>query len=240
MSAVYLPPGSLAEGARVRLPSDEAHHLKVRRASDAERVRLLDGAGTVALGQLDDGADGWHAVVEHVTQVPEPPPLIVAVGAGDRERFALVVEKATEFGATDVVAVSTERSRSVAGRVRPDHLERLVGRAVAALKQSGGAWLPRVRGPMAFEEALELGNACQRWLASASDEHVAPSGVSGPLAVLVGPEGGFTSAERDAALLTGWEPVRLARGTLRFETAAIAALALASAARAALATEGSP
>ena len=52
------------------------------------------------------------------------------------------------------------------------------------------------------------------------------------MAILVGPEGGFSTSERDAALLSGWEPVRLARGTLRFETAAIVAVALVAAARA--------
>ena len=60
---------------------------------------------------------------------------------------------------------------------------------------------------------------------------------AGPLAVMVGPKGGFTVKERDAALGAGWAPVRLARATLRFDTAGIVALALAAAARAGDRTE---
>lgn len=232
MSALLLPSGSLAEGAAVDIPPDEAHHLRVRRATDGEQVRLIDGAGRVGLGVLEQHGSGWRALIEHVNSVPPAPALVIAVGGGDRERFGLIVEKATELGATDIVAVDTHRSRSVAGRVRPEHVEKLAGRALASLKQSGGAWLPRVRGPVAFEDALRLGIGGRRWLASVSDEQSATAPRDGPMAILVGPEGGFSTSERDAALLSGWEPVRLARGTLRFETAAIVAVALVAAARA--------
>jgi 16S rRNA (uracil1498-N3)-methyltransferase len=231
MSAVLVPAGSLAVGSRIRLPADEAHHLRVRRVAPGQRVRLLDGAGVVGLGTAHEEDDGWAVSVESLATVPPPEELIVAAGAGDRERFAWLVEKATELGATRIIPVETERSMSVSGRVRPEHLERLQRRSLEALKQSGGAWAPRVAPPTSLEDAIEAGRDCTRWLASASDEHVPESFTRGPLAVLVGPEGGFTAHERDRALHAGWQPVRLAPAMLRFETAALAALALAAAAR---------
>jgi 16S rRNA (uracil1498-N3)-methyltransferase len=202
-----------------------------------QRVRLLDGAGVVALGTAHEDNDGWAVSVESLTAVPLPDELIVAAGAGDRERFSWLVEKATELGATRIIPVETERSVSVAGRVRPEHLERLQRRSLEALKQSGGAWAPRVDPPTSLDDVLEAGRDCTRWLASASDEHVPETFTRGPLAVLVGPEGGLTARERDRALHAGWQPVRLAPAMLRFETAALAALALAAAARVRL---GSP
>jgi 16S rRNA (uracil1498-N3)-methyltransferase len=110
-------------------------------------------------------------------------------------------------------------------------MERLQRRSLEALKQSGGAWAPRVDAPMPLAHVLDAGRDCTRWLASASDEHVPESITRGPLAILVGPEGGLTAGERDTAMRAGWQPVRLAPATLRFETAAIAALAHAAAAR---------
>lgn len=237
MSAILLPAGAVAPGTTVDLPDDELHHLRVRRASVGDRVRVIDGAGIVGLGRLASRNGGWTIEVESARRVGRAAPLVLLAGAGDRDRFGLLVEKATELGATEVVAVETERSRSVAGRVRGEHLDRLRKRALEALKQCGGAWVPEVRGPLAFEDALGFGGDCTRWLASASDERLPGEVPRGPLAVLVGPEGGFTVKERDAALGAGWAPVRLARATLRFDTAGIVALALAAAARAGDRTE---
>ena len=56
--------------------------------------------------------------IESVEQVPPPPPLCLAVGAGDRDRFAWLVEKAAELGATRVVPLETERTAGVANRLR--------------------------------------------------------------------------------------------------------------------------
>lgn len=240
MSAFLVSPGALATGAVVPLSAAESHHLRVRRVDSAERVRLLDGAGVVGLGSVRPTDDGWEVTVESVATVPQPAELLLAAGAGDRERFAWLVEKATELGATRIVPVETERSRSVSGRVRPEHMERLERRALEALKQSGGAWAPRVDPPMSLVDALALGSDCTRWLASASDEHVPDVIPRGPLAILVGPEGGLTGTERDLALRAGWQPVRLAPAMLRFETAAIAALAHAAAARVRMRKRGEP
>lgn len=240
MSAVLVTPGALEPGKTVKLSPDEAHHLRVRRVPSESRVRLLDGSGMVGLGSAREADGGWEVSVESVTAVPPPQELVLAAGGGDRERFAWLVEKATELGATRIVPIETERSRSVSGRVRPEHVERLTRRMFEALKQSGGAWAPRLDGPTAFSDALELGRDCTRWLASVSDEHVPATITNGPMAFLVGPEGGLTTNERDQALRGGWHPIRLAAATLRFETAALAALAHAAAARARVARSEEP
>ena len=84
--------------------------------------------------------------------MPAPPrQLVLAVGAGDRERFAWVVEKATELGVTAVIPLESERTAGVATQIRPQHLERLRRHALEAVKQCGAAWATRVEEPVSVD-----------------------------------------------------------------------------------------
>lgn len=222
-----LVPGPVSVGETVDLDADEAHHLRVRRAAEM-RVALRDGRGLVGEGMLVTSGRRAAVTVERVAAVPPPPPLVLAVGAGDRERFAWLVAKSAELGVTRVVPLETERSKSVAGRLRDDQLLRLRRRALEAVKQSGAAWAPQVSDPASLERFLgEAGPGTGPgawWLADgegASPPAVLPPEL--PVTVLIGPEGGLTPDERGAALAAGCVAVGLGPHVLRFETAAIAA-----------------
>ena len=109
-----------AAGDVVQLDADEAHHLRVRRAAgprsaDAS-VAVRDGAGLLAEGRLSVEGRRVLVAIEHAERAAPPPPLVLAVGAGDRERFGALVEKAAEVGATEVVPLETARSLSVGSR----------------------------------------------------------------------------------------------------------------------------
>ena len=217
------PDGELRDG--------EAHHLQVRRAEPGETVEVRDGEGLVARGTLRRVGKLWRVEVDARERAPSPPPLVLAVGAGDRERFAWVVEKATELGVTAVIPLESERTAGVGTRLRPQHLERLRRHALEAVKQSGAAWATRVEEPVALDTIVALQPGGARWLADV-DGQVAPPVLSDePLTVVIGPEGGFTAGERDRLLAAGFDPIRLGAHTLRFETAAIAAAAAAVAGR---------
>ncbi len=223
VTAVLVAPGSLEPGRRLELPEEEAHHLRVRRATTGQAVRLLDGAGGIGEGMLAALGPRWAVTVGAVRLVPPPPALVLAVGAGDRERFALVVEKAAELGATAVIPLETDRSRNVAGRVRPGHLERLRQRGREALKQCSGAWAPDVSEPTPLDVLL-AGAEGARWVADGAGDLPPALGPASPVTVAVGPEGGLTEGERERLAGGGFAPVRLGPRILRFETAAIAAL----------------
>ncbi len=211
--------------ARFDPEPDDRHHLGVRRAAPDDPVEVLDGRGGIAAGRLvGEPKTAWVAI-DAVRRVPRPPPLALLVGAGDRDRFLWLVEKAQELSATRVVPVTTERVRGVATRVRAEQLTKARRRAVEALKQSGGAWLLELDQPIELLPALAGVDAPVRWLADGAGRAPGPVG-GAAVAVLVGPEGGLTSTEREAAQAAGFEPVRLAAATLRFETAAIAAAAV--------------
>lgn len=227
---ILVPPGAAA-GDTVELDPDEAHHLRVRRADDAT-AGLRDGVGLIGEGVLARDGRRMLVRVSRVERVPPPAPLVVAVGAGDRERFALLAEKAAELGVTRIVPLETERARSVAGRVRAESLERIRRRALEAIKQCGSAWAPEIAEPISLEEFLAQAPEGEHWLADA-DGTPPPVGIApaGAVAVVVGPEGGLTPAERGFATKAGYVPVTLSAHTLRFETAAIAAAVAANLAR---------
>lgn len=223
---VLLPPGADVVPGRVgSLPEDERHHLRVRRADAlGATVRWTDGRGRHGTARLvsDRGEVEWLDVHE----VPAPAPLLLAVAAGDRERWLWLAEKATELGATVLLPVETERSRHVATRLRPEQVSRLEARAREALKQCGAVWAPVVTPIVPLAELpSRVERGLGRWLADA--DGTAPRGVAedAGIAVAVGPEGGFTDGERALLLGEAFEPVRFGPHVLRFETAALAAAA---------------
>lgn len=227
MITVLAVPGSIVVGEMVTVSESEEHHLAVRRADPAIQVRVVDGAGTLGWGPLGLKGRVPAVTVERVEQVKRSAPVTLAIGAGDRDRFIGMIEKVVELGATRIVPLDTARSLSVANRLRDKHLDKLERRAHEAIKQSGNPWLPEIVPPVSLESFLAGDLPDHRWLADPG------GGVPGPLApresvaIVVGPEGGFTDLERAALLHEGFEPVGLGPYVLRFDTAAVAALTLA-------------
>jgi 16S rRNA (uracil1498-N3)-methyltransferase len=215
--------GSLRDG--------EAHHLQVRRVEPGETVELRDGEGLVGRGTLRRSGKTWCVEAGATERMAPPPPLVLAVGAGDRERFAWVVEKASELGVTAVVPLECERTAGVATRVRSQHLDRLRRHALDAVKQSGAAWATRVDEPVSLDALVGQPPDGARWLADAAGGPAPAMLGNARVTVVIGPEGGLTPAERERVLAAGFEAIRLAANTLRFETAAVAAAAAAVAGR---------
>ena len=192
---------------------------------------VRDGAGLSGHGTLVRDGESWAVEIEALSLVPPPAELVLAVAAGDRDRFEWLVEKASELGATAIVPLETERSVGVATRVRSRHLDKLRRQALEAIKQNGAAWATVIEEPLALERFLSAGRTGKRWLADLEGAPPPATLGSDPVTVIVGPEGGLTIGERSAILATGFEPVRLGAYTLRFETAALAAAAAVNGAR---------
>ena len=115
------------------LDATEVHHLRVRRAGEVIPVEVRDGEGLVGAGVLRTGRGAAQVAIERAQQVARPVPLRLAVAAGDKDRFAWLVEKATELGVTDILPVETDRTAAVASRVRTGQLGRLRRRALEAV-----------------------------------------------------------------------------------------------------------
>lgn len=224
-------PGPFAPGTRLDLPPEEKHHLEVRRAKAGDPVEVLDGAGSVGQGLLVAEGRSWLVELSGVARRSAPPALALLVGAGDRDRFTWLVEKAVELGVTRLTPLDTVRSRNVATRIRSNHGDKLERRAVEALKQSGGAWALGLTEPMSVVAAASLVTEPVRWLADPAGHAPAPVSHDTSIVIAVGPEGGFVDEERDVLRAHGFLPVRLGSRVLRFETAALAAAAWVGALR---------
>jgi 16S rRNA (uracil1498-N3)-methyltransferase len=153
------------------------------------------------------------------------------VAAGDRERFAWMAEKAVELGVSAIIPLETERTAGVASRLRDTNSVKLRRVILEATKQCGAAWAPMIEAPQPLAEFLAREIEGTGWLADSAGAPPPGTLDDAPLTAVVGPEGGFTAAERAALVSAGYRPVTLGTNTLRFETAAVAAAAAAGTAR---------
>jgi len=228
---VLIPPGGWAAGQRVSLDDNEVHHLRVRRAQDREIVELLDGTGLRGTGRLVQTGKLWAVEIQSAQHEPRPADLTLAVAAGDRDRFSWMVEKAVELGVTCILPLETARSSGVATGIRDAHLRRLRRQALEATKQCGVAWAVQVEEPLSLDNFRGRPLTGPGWLADSSGAPPPTSLDGSAMTVVIGPEGGLTEAERAGLVAAGYLPVVLGPYTLRFETAALAAAALATTAR---------
>lgn len=220
-------------GEVVLLDDDETRHIRSVRLAEGSPVVLTDGRGNqraATLGALR-GSRREVLLGERIP-VPAPAPVELAVAAGNRSRMLWLIEKAAEFGIQAVILLETERSRSVADAGRSaafrDKAER---RALAALKQSGAGRLPEVFGVRELPEFLAEYETRGRTVGLVLDRSGAPlAGLLGvptePVTLLVGPEGGLSEAELGSCERAGFRRAGLGPSILRFETAALAALAV--------------
>ena len=133
------------------------------------------------------------------------------------------MEKATELGVAAVRFVASERAvRGVDGKA----LARLGRVAAAALEQCGGARLPELSGPHALGELPDLLAGTAAWCLDPEAATPLEDRATAPVAVLVGPEGGWTPAELAAIRAAGARAATFGGRVLRVETAAVVAAAL--------------
>ena len=102
-------------------------------------------------------------------------------------------------------------------------------RMTSALIQSGGGWLPDIFPEATIERAVAAAPLGTRLLLSKDGEPMAGVPMTTPVTIALGPEGGMEPSERDAFLGAAFLPVKLGEATLRFETAGVAAVAIAAA-----------
>ncbi len=223
-------------GATLELSADEAGHARTLRLRAEAPVRITDGKGAAWSARVvESGRRRTTCRLEALLPAEGPTPVDLWMPVAHRDRSLWLVEKAVELGVRSISWVVWGRSASVADAGRSaGFAERARRRALAALKQSGGAHLPELSEPVGL--ALALGRVpadTARWLADAEGEpllQAAREGDAREASILIGPEGGARDEERTACLEAGFRPVSLGPRTLRFETAALVALALARAA----------
>lgn len=223
---------ALAPDGQVELDRAQAHYLlSVLRLRDGGEVLAFngrDGEWRVRIEATGRKAVGLVAI-EQVRPQPAPPDLLYLFAPLKHARLDYLVQKAVEMGAGELRPVLTRRT--VAARV---NLDRMRANAVEAAEQCGILHLPAVREPVALDaalQALESGRLlvfCDEDAPVASPvEALTGAEPSAGIAVLIGPEGGFTPEERArAGAHANVRRLSLGPRILRADTAAVAALAL--------------
>ena len=209
----------------MRLPEGEARHvLKVLRGRDGDPLEVVDADGRLFLAELGPGDE---ARVLEVLEGYEEVGLSLYQAVPKGGRMDLVVEKATEVGATRIVPLLTER-----GLVRPGDAK--VGRwrrvAEAAARQSLRMVVPEVTQPVSFSEAVREAGGEGVLLHNEPDLAPLEALISAPASLFVGPEGGWSEEELQAAEEAGLALAQLGPYRLRSETAGVVAAARARAA----------
>jgi 16S rRNA (uracil1498-N3)-methyltransferase len=234
---LYLPPGDEHHRTGPSLSPEESHHaLKVCRLRKGHRVRAVDGEGHEFLLRLGP-SQGSRLHVEILARRTSPRELRWDVALGlpllhRASRLEWMLEKATELGVHRFWPVRTKRTVVVPVSERFERRrqrwERIV---VAAMKQAGRAWRPRIEPPRGLEELLVAGGRrCVLWATPAGEAMPArawleEAGREGFL-LLVGPEGGWDEAEEEMLRDRGARAVRLGPHRLRSETAVVQMLSL--------------
>ncbi|HYN80985.1 MAG TPA: RsmE family RNA methyltransferase [Gemmatimonadaceae bacterium] len=230
--ATFFSSDQFVAGEHVSLGDEAAQHARVLRIGPGSAVELRNGAGGAARGDIARMSKRSVMIdVEEVWSLRPAPPVHLLVPVADRDRMLVLAEKATELGVASWRPVMWKRSRSVAGRGEgPTFVGRIRARMISALTQSGGGWLPEIHPSAQVSRAIAAAPPGTRLLldASAAQTMLAVDPVF-PLVIALGPEGGLADEERQEMVDGFFTPVRLASTVLRFETAGIAALAVARA-----------
>ncbi|MEP6691853.1 MAG: RsmE family RNA methyltransferase [Gemmatimonadaceae bacterium] len=228
MRATFFVDEPFAAGRPATLSENEANHAHVRRLGVGEQVRVVDGRGAIGEGTLVRLAKSGGLIdVERVTAVEPPPAVHLMVPIADRDRMLWLAEKAAELGVSSWRPVIWKRSRSVTPRGEGVGFQAKVrARMLAALTQSGGAWLPILYPDATLDRALAAAPTGTRLLLDAAGDAIVMRTLAVPVTVALGPEGGVEDEERASLVFAGFAPVSIAPTTLRFETAGVASLAI--------------
>ncbi len=228
MPHFFVPPSGI-RGGRFFITGGECRHLKtVRRTKPGDVLSLFDGTGKTYEG-LVDKADNEEISGAITSEGSAPVPavrirLFQSVPKGDR--FDWFIEKAPELGVEAVIPMVT--GRSIVKEFGGSRISRWQRLSLAASKQSGRGGVMDVGQPQQFPAVLErLKNeklSLMPWEGEGMktiSETCALVGDTGTVNILIGPEGGFTHAEVEAARNSGIIPVTLGRRILRSETAGL-------------------
>lgn len=226
-------PTPLFVGAQIALPDAVAHHVQVLRLNLGDAVTLFNGEGgeyTATLASIEKKRVSAEVKAFTPREVELPYAITLAQALPESSKMDWIIEKAIELGAAGIQPLTAQRCvvRLSAERAGKRH-EHWQGIIVAASEQSGRNRLAHLAPLMDFNGWIRQQDLHRRILLTPRAElslvdwarHHPPQAV----ALMIGPEGGFTEAEENAACAQGALALSMGPRVLRTETAGLAALA---------------
>ncbi|WGG49457.1 16S rRNA (uracil(1498)-N(3))-methyltransferase [Rugamonas sp. DEMB1] len=226
-------PAPLAVGAIVTLPEAVAHHVQVLRLAPGQIVTLFNGDGGEYSATLDNIAKrsvSAEVKAHHPREVELPFAVTLAQALPEAAKMDWIVEKAVELGASGIVPLAAQRCvvRLSAERAEK-RLAHWQGIIVSASEQSGRNRLAQLGQLQDYKQWITQQDMHKRIVLSPRGgqsladwaRHQGPQAVT----LVVGPEGGLSEDEENAALAHGALALGMGPRILRTETAGLAALA---------------
>ncbi len=219
---------------QAEITGENAHHLtRVLRVEAGQKFEITDNQ-RAWLASVETAHKNLvrFTVIEELAAGPELPAITLHLALIKFERFEWAVEKATELGVARIVPVEANRSEHGLFAGAQKRVERWKRIAREASEQSRRLRAPEVDLPIRLPEALQDHATHRVWL----DEQPGAAPLirafsprpADSAALLIGPEGGWTDAERRQFAASGWLAASLGPSVLRAETAVCAALAVLS------------
>lgn len=223
----------LATGMEIDLPEGAARHVaRVLRLGAGDSLRLFNGRGGEYEADIQAVRRDMVSLrigLHHDVERESPLRIVLLQGIARGEKMDLVLQKATELGASGFVplmmARSTVRLDERTALTRQQHWQAVV---TSACEQCGRNTVPAVAAPTPFQKCLAPAPGLRLLLSPGEGALPLATVLARPperVELLVGPEGGFDPAETAAALAAGFQAARLGPRVLRTETAGLAALA---------------
>jgi len=221
-------------GEEITLPARESSHLaRVLRIKEGDPVEVLDGRGGRFSAQcLQVNRSSVSVQINEVHQASAQVPSVrMAIALGKGNKWDDLIRPLTEFGLAVLTPLLTERTEgSISPSKLQDKKERWQKLAQEACKQSGNTWMPKFDDPITYTEfvsGISQNEDC--WMTSLTPytTSFAPRRNAERISIFVGPEGGWSPQEEEIAQAAGVNSFSLGPHVLRFETAAVSALAVA-------------
>ncbi len=226
------------QSGRARITGPDAHHLtRVLRVEPGQHFEISDNQN-VYLAEVESARKDLvlFTVQERLAAVEPVVRTTLLASLVRFERFEWIIEKATELGVEVIIPVEAERTEKGLRTAAEKRVVRWNRIAREASEQSRRARLPEIGAAVALSDACKSQSDYRFMLEEAEGAPpilsvLPPSRKAGDrVALLLGPEGGWTDRERELITKSGWTPVSLGREILRAETAAVAGLAIINAA----------
>lgn len=234
----FVTPSQIADGYAVITGQDVNHIRNVLRMKQGEQVAVRDGISRNYICELETiGAEEIRARIlsseEDSSELPAR--LCLFQGLPKSDKMELIIQKAVELGAYEIIPVATRRAVVKLDKKKEEaKVKRWSAIAESAAKQSGRMRIPQVKGVMSLSEAFAYaGNFDLNLIPYELAEGMAQTrevlsqvrpGMQ--VGIFIGPEGGFDVEEVEAAVAAGIHPITLGRRILRTETAGLTALSI--------------
>lgn len=239
MYRFYVSADQLAE-KEVFISGGDVNHIKnVLRLEVGDWIVACDGNGTDYVSRIQSiCSDEVVASIEKVQPTGTELPVRITLfqGMPKKDKLELIIQKAVELGACEIVPVMTKRTVVKLSEEKKinKRLERWQSIAYAAAKQCDRGIIPTVHKPVSYEEALAMAdqldyNVIPYELQTGMEEArkiVDQACKQRSLGIFIGPEGGFEPEEVERVMTRNIHPMTLGKRILRTETAGMALLSI--------------